>query len=262
MLNTIVANAQNNIDKYSEESFKFLLQAQIENSLVLGWTAEEIIILSNFDFEYLGIKAYNIKLNSACFKGSKLWGAKWIFENIKSDIIWSRDCDTWQNYPFKCPKFRDVGITCYSTEKFNGGSVFWRKSALDIIDEIVDTLTQSNAHREEPILNRILKNDKYKKRVTVINNTFNVGSSGFIKRYLRSDKPVRVCHFHPTNRIAWETQALDRTHVGIVTVSRRLEAILRKYYPDLPMQLKGDFNKKKHKEAERLIRLFEKEVKK
>jgi len=62
----------------------------------------------------------------------------------------------------------------------------------------------------EPTLNRVLTSKQYRDRVTVLNNTFNVGCSGFAKRWERSLKPIRVSHFHRYNRTAWETHALDR----------------------------------------------------
>ena len=79
----------------------------------------------------------------------------------------------------------------------------------------------------------------------MVNNTFNVGCSGFVKRYNRSIKPIHVCHFHPYNRIAWETHTLDRNGIGEIPVSIRLERLIRKYYPNLPIKLKGDRHGKK-----------------
>lgn len=240
MKNLLVANVQNdNHPRYSKHKFSIALQAQIENSLNLGWKKNDIIILSNFDFEYMGVKAIVIGLNDFCFTGSKMFAIKWYFENSDYDgVIWCRDVDTWQNVEFDKPKFKHVGITTYSQPKLNGGSVFWRSKAKDIIDHIVDILKTDRLKREEPTLNKVLKSKEYKKRVTIINQTFNLGCSGFVKRYNRSDKPIRVCHFHPTNRIAWETHTLDRNHIGEIPVSKRLENIIRKYYKDLPTTLK------------------------
>ena len=58
-----------------------------------------------------------------------------------------------------------------------------------------------------------------------------------VPRYQRSIKPIRVCHFHPYNRIAWETHALDRNGIGEKGISDRLEQIIRKYYPDIATEL-------------------------
>ena len=65
-----------------------------------------------------------------------------------------------------------------------------------------------------------------------------MGCSGFVKRYERAEKPIKVLHFHPTNRIAWETHALDRNQIGEIPISSQLENLLRKHY-DLATELAG-----------------------
>ena len=133
----------------------------------------------------------------------------------------------------------DVGAALYSRYKFNGGSIFWKPSAIDIINDIVDTLQKDKAQREEPTIDKFFKG-KHKDRVAILNNSFNVGCSGFVPRWERSIKPIRVCHLHPTNRIAWETHTLDRNGQDMRSVSPRLEQLLRRYYPDLAIQMKPD----------------------
>ena len=81
---------------------------------------------------------------------------------------------------------------------------------------------------------------EYKKRVTVVNRSFNVGCSGYVKRWMDSYKPLRVCHFHPYNKIAWETHALDRNGLDCKGITDRLENLLRKYYPNLATELCED----------------------
>lgn len=238
--------------RYKQDAIEILLKAQIENSLDLGWKPDDIILLTNFDFEFMSVRARNVKLNDFCLTGSKIFGIKWVYENMDADVVWAHDLDAWQNAEFKCPKFRDVGATKYYNRNYNGGSIFWRRSAKDIIDAVVEKIITDKAGREEPTLNIFLKKI-YRDRVKTINHTFNVGSTGYIMRYCKSDKPIRVCHLHPYNRIAWETHVLDRTGVGIISVSRRLERLLRKYYPGLDIKLKEAVNEEKRKKAKELM---------
>jgi len=219
---------------HSLDSLLLLVKAQIENSLELGWKSEDIIILSNIDFEYMGIKPIIIPLNDFCFTGSKMFGVKYLFENGCKDVVWSHDLDAWQNVEFNCPEFKDVGYAQYSRPKVNGGSLFWKPESIDIIDRIVAHLLKKKERKEEPTLNYILR--KYPNRVSTLNYTYNVGCSGFIKRYNKSIKPIHVCHFHPTNKLAWETHALNRTGCGI-SISYRLEKLIRQYYPKLATAL-------------------------
>lgn len=225
-------------DKRSKE-IKTLLEAQVHNSLDLGWSKDDIIIISNFEFEYMGIKSIVADLNKTCLTGTKLFALDYVLKNNINNgkIIWSHDLDAWQNHTIESPHMNgDVGATYYGRPKFNGGSIFWRPSAKDILEEAISIITKDKEAKEEPTLNNLFKN-KYKKRVTVVDNTHNVGCSGFIDRYMRASKPIRVAHFHPYNRIAWETHRLDRNGIGVKSVDFRLENILRKYYPDLPFTL-------------------------
>lgn len=240
MKNFIIAN-ESHKSRYKFEKIDLLLKAQIENSLDVGWQIKDIILLANFDYEFMGVKSTNISLNKKCLTGSKMFGMKYLFDNdLVDDVIWAHDLDAWQNVSFSCPKFKEVGITTYSNPKYNGGSIFWKASAKDIVYKIIDEINNNKENKEEPTLNRILKSKEYKNRVTNVNNTFNVGCSGYVKRWDRSIKPIRVCHFHPYNNIAWETHALDRNGLDVVGVSNRLENILRKYYPDLATELCKD----------------------
>jgi hypothetical protein len=222
------------------------IKAQIDNSLEIGWKPEDIIIISNIGYEYMGIKTVVTSLNDFCITGSKMFGIQYIFNkmNIK-DTIFCHDIDCWQNIWFDCPDFKDVGISQYSSPKFNGGSIFWKYTAKDIIEEIINKLVSQKEKKEEPTLNKVLKNQKYIDRVTVLNNTYNVGCSGFVKRYLNSIRPVKVCHLHPTNKIAWETHTMDRNAINARSVSYRLEKIIRKYFPKLAIELSEEGKKKR-----------------
>lgn len=226
----MVANVSKH-GRYKLENISLLINAQIENSLEVGWDLKDIILLANFDYKFMGVKAINTSLNKKCLTGSKMYGMRYLFDNnLVNDVIWAHDLDAWQNVPFYCPDFKDIGITCYSTSKYNGGSIFWKASAKDIIYKIIGEIESNRENKEEPTLNRILKSKQYKERVTNVDNTFNVGCSGYVKRWARSIKPIRVCHFHPYNRIAWETHGLDRNGIGRICVTDRLKKTLKKYY--------------------------------
>ena len=264
MKRLLAANLQKNSkSRYDLERFNTMLQAQIHNMLDLGWDRKNIILLSNFNFEFMGIKATKIKFNEFCFSGSKMWATKWLFDNDKvDDVIWSLDTDCWQNCWFDCPEFKgDVGASCYSNPKFNGGSIFWKPTAKDIVDEVIKQLTKTQAQKEEPLLNITFKSEKYSDRVTPLNSTYNVGCSGFFERFNRSIKPIHVCHFHPNNSIAWEIHNLDRDGLGEIAITVRLERLLRKYYSNLAVELKDKTIPLK-KQAERRRRMKKREVKK
>jgi len=254
MKNLMVANVTKG--RYTKNNVKTLLKAQIENSLDLGWLPDDIIILSNLKMEHKKVKTTTIELNDFCLTGSKMFGLKHLFDHdITDDIVWAHDTDAWQNAWFDCPEFKDVGGSYYSKPKFNGGSIFWKPSARDIVEKIIDIITKDKLAKEEPTLNTIFRSEEYKNRVTVLNNTYNVGCSGYVERYQRSEKPVKVLHFHPYNRIAWETHVLDRNGLGEKGITLRLENVIRKHYTELAIELSEEGKKaqkeKRKKRAEK-----------
>ena len=46
-------------NRYKKENIETLIQAQIENSLESHWAKKDIILLTNFDYEFLDIKSIN-----------------------------------------------------------------------------------------------------------------------------------------------------------------------------------------------------------
>ena len=246
MINFMVANMQPQLQRYVPERIELLVKAQIENSIELGWHKEDIVIVANFNFEFMGVKTIKTKLNNFCQTGSKIFALYWYMKNgIINDVIWSHDLDAWASVPFGCPDFeKDVGGTQYNNFKWNGGSTFWTPRSFDIVEEILRRLVEGKEPKEEPTLNRVFKSKEYRDRISVVNHTYNVGCSGYVPRFKKSLLPIRVCHFHPYNGVAWEIHALDRDGAGCISVSPRLEKLLRKYYP-LATELRPRKKKKK-----------------
>lgn len=235
MRNVLVANHLPG-SKHSQSSLERLIFAQIDNSLEIGWRAENLLLVTNFAFQYRGVTAITTKLNQHCLRGSKMFAVEKLLNETDSPdtILWAHDLDCWQNCWFDAPEFAEIGACEYSRPTFNGGSIFWRPSARDIAAEIVCRLRNELAACEEPTLNEIFRDPRHRQRVTVLNPTYNVGCSGFKHRLSRSEKPVRASHFHPTNRLAWETHVLNRHHLVERSASPRLERVIRRWFPRLP----------------------------
>jgi len=235
------------------------LIAQIENSLDVGWRSKDIIVLSNFDFYYRGVKTYDVRLNEFCLTGSKMFGLKWLFDkNQVDDVIWSHDLDAWQNVWFDCPDIKDVAAGQYSRPKFNGGSIFWTPKCGDIVNEIVKIISKNEYKKEEPTINKVFKSKKFKDRVTTLDYSYNVGCSGFLERFILGEKPIKVAHFHPHRSLAWETFALDKHGIDEIPMSDRLINLLEKYYPNRPKELSAKSEKFKGQFKEKIENLKKK----
>jgi len=218
--------------------------------LEVGWKVEDILLVSNFKFLFMNVKAIRFPMNEFCLTGSKMFALSWLMNNGHiDDVIYAADLDCWQNVWFDCPDFSgDVGACQYSNPKWNGGSIFWKPASKDIVQTTIDIITLEKADKEEPILNRVFKMPGFINRISKLDYSYNVGCSGFIPRYSRSIKPIRVCHFHPFNSIAWEMHALDRENLNEIAITVRLERLLRRYFSNLAVQLSPKTLKRRQEE--------------
>lgn len=208
------------------------LHAQIENSLELGWDPKDILVFSNIAHEHMGIQTIIVPLNETCLTGSKCFAMQWALRFVDFDVLWAHDLDAWQCCSFDPPEFKDIGLAEYSRPKYNGGSVFIRPSAGDIIDTICSTLVENDEAREEPTLDRLLRGP-FEARTTTLNNTWNVGCSGFVPRIERAEKPLCVAHFHPAGKHSWNTFVRNKHHVPKdCLVPRRLRDLFLRHYRD------------------------------
>lgn len=232
MKNILVVNYPENPQKHA--NLELMLRAQLLNSERLGWFSSDVIVITN---KHHGLKwgeEVNCDLNNTCLTGSKVFGLQFLLDRTNLDeVFWLHDLDAWQNVAFEAPEFKDAGFATYSRPRINGGSQFWKRSGKDILDEICRRIVKSSATKEEPTIQGICRNNE---RVTILNNSFNVGCSGFVERFERAEKPIKVCHLHPNNRIAWQTHRLDRNGFGYVSISKGLEEVLRSFF-NLPIEL-------------------------
>jgi len=233
MKQMMVANFQEK-SRYSLEKLNKNICAQLENSLQIGWKPEDILLVTNFEFSFKGIKPVRFDLNESCLTGSKIFALKALFDNgMINEETWAHDLDCWQTVSFDFPEFKDIGIATYSSSKFNGGSVFVRPESHDIINKIAEEITKNNEPREEPTINRILKSEEYEPRTTVVSNSYNVGCSGLVVRYERAIKDcgiTRCVHMHPENRIAFDSMFRDRNRLGKIVATRRLYDLFMKFF--------------------------------
>ena len=227
MKNLIVANYRPH-GKQFEADLRRLVNVQIENSLALGWGPDDLVIVSNLEFDCAGVK-YRTGLNESCLTGSKMFALKHMFdEGIIQDgeMWWAHDLDAWQNYWFDAPDCLDMGLAEYSVPKFNGGSVFLRRTAHDLVTAIVERIQSKRLNQEEPSINHVLRSQTHAHRVTTLNSTYNVGCSAYAPRYERSLKPILVSHFRPTTQTSWKTHVDGNNLLGISSVSPRLLQLL------------------------------------
>ena len=193
--------------KFDEES-EILVKIQIDNSLELGWKKEDIILATNFNYEYNGIKS--LIIDDKYFyepypMSNKITGIVGLFEMdiIKErELYWSHDFDAFQLEPMIESEIEinesDIGLCDYNrVDKWNGGSVFFRKGSRDIFEEIKKMMYERKA-RSEPVMYVLSKENKQlRERIQKMNISYNFIAFNIRSRYKEAIKPLKVVHFHP-----------------------------------------------------------------
>ena len=187
----------------NEELFKYL-RAQIDNSLRLGWSREDIILGTNFEFEYNGVSSY-LLANICEWSGfNNFWyGAlELVQRGIVTEEFWLHDHDSWQISEMEFPFFLgDVaGVEYAGTNEWNCGSIYFNQDCLSTLNYIVDTLEynkESEVSSDEVVIGFLRRHSPIAPQMKSINQRWNVGLTHAQLRYQSALKPVIVLSFKP-----------------------------------------------------------------
>ena len=210
MKNVIVYNQVNTDyhvgEKYTDEHLIDYLMCQIDNSLKLGWDRDDIIIGTNFDFEYRGIKNY--LLEDVCtYSGfNNFWyGALELMnKGILVEDFWLHDQDSWPVRKFDFPDFDGeiAGCEYIKTRQWNCGSIFFKETSKFLLENIVYSMKNNTGQKissDENWIAAFRFNTLSKNRhlFSSIDTRYNVGYTHFNQRYDRATKPINVFSFKP-----------------------------------------------------------------
>jgi len=214
---------------------------QVENSLRLGWDKKDIIVITNFPYEYLDVKTNLItEKDGICewsaFANKMVVVNTMVKRGVINDNFWLHDCDAYQLVPFEFPSLVEgVGFTKHNLgrQKPQGGSVFYNKNSFDIVAVVSRLIKEFKINQEESFfsclynkavgdkkisqyLYKYEKDVNYKKyydlakkyfgryedRMIWLNPTYNLFRVAYFSRkYKVADKPIKVCHFHTENEV-------------------------------------------------------------
>jgi len=144
MKNVMIYNIVDNKRRHDNDELFKLFKMQIDNSLHYGWPVDDIIIGTNFEFEYKGVKAY--PLSDICT--FNIFNNKWygmlelVRAGILNDDFWFHDQDNWQINDLEFPIFEGeiAAATYVRTPEWNTSAVYVKKSAIDILEYIVNSM--------------------------------------------------------------------------------------------------------------------------
>jgi len=196
---------------WSQESL-LMIKTNIDNSLELGYNIKDIIVATNFPFEYAGVEALVVPDSCICdywLQVSKINVICWLFENnkIEDDIYWFHDLDAFEAHKinYNLPSNIDAAFTDYGYRyrHWNTGSFFFNNNAADIFKLIKERCYEIKTNEEKALDHLTINNiNNINSRIEKVNITYNYPGSNngykyFEMVYERCDLPVKVLHFHP-----------------------------------------------------------------
>lgn len=189
------------------------LKVSIENSLQLGWKPKDIMLFTNFECEYAGIKA-KVLPDVAFFQrkpqASKINALIKLFEKgiiKKAQIYWFHDLDTFQICP--TPELEidledfDMAATDYGVaDRWSTGVIYFNQKAKVIFESIRDVMYKKNIDEERALTILTRTDKKIAARVKKIDKSYNFVPRHLERMYRKVSKPIKVLHFHPLGEVS------------------------------------------------------------
>ena len=192
------------IKDFSDEG-KTLVKIQIDNALDLGWKIEDIMLVTNFPYEYNGVKAIelNIPFYAPRPRSQNTTIVSDLFDMglIKDEVYWVHDFDAYQLNPFDESDLAldgyDLGLTDFGwRQRWCMGSFFFKQGSRDIFKKIKE-IVHTDIEDETAITGMTTADPELNKRIKRLNITFNLGMRRVEENWARATQPVKVLHFHP-----------------------------------------------------------------
>jgi len=188
---------------------KTLVKIQIDNSRELGWKDEDIMLFTNFNFEYKEIKATVIEIDAYCdympisTKITSLLKLISLGYINKRNVYWIHDFDCYQLIPFKNGEIvlgnADMALCDYGRrkDKWSGGSIFFKYNAKDIFVQQSEIMLKYHLVNEKAFDILTNQNPKLLKRIKKLDPAYHFLPFNIRNNYRFCLKPLRIAHFHP-----------------------------------------------------------------
>lgn len=213
-----------------------LLDLQVDNSLDLGWSAAEILLLTSFPYERRGVAAVELA-PAARPKTARLTSfhkTRAILRALElvpaGEPIWYHDADAFQLVPITAnPSRRILAFCLYTTRErmlVQGGSLFFADAARPLFEEVLDRLVNHGCRKDEFALTDLTRLARFGGWFEALDYSYNLGSTDFELRYQLADKPIKVVHFHldrPQHRALFLG---GRNGLGAAPVDERFRSLM------------------------------------
>jgi hypothetical protein len=196
-------------DYYKE--IHILAKLQIDNSLAFGWKREDIMMVTNFPYEYNGVQAIVVPdetFDATKNTVSKINGILALFDMglITDELFWFHDFDAFQNAPLGEVTLGDKVLALTNTtvddSRLSTGVLFFSQSARDLFTQLQQKC-QENLVNEEVGLRLLLADQpQLQDQLLLLNisHNFAIRKRPVADQYQQAEKPIKVLHFHPTDK--------------------------------------------------------------
>lgn len=194
-------------NKEFNEEHKMTVKIQIDNSIRLGWNREDIILATNFEYEYNGVTARILSDDNYCqhhFYTTKIYVIVELFKlGLINDLYWYHDSDCFQLNPFdnieKDMGTSYMGLTNYGRmPRLCSASMFIRPESKEFFITLKERIDNNKEGEEEGIARLINSTPEFKEKVKLLNLTYAFQKWNMWHSYCRSEKPIKAVHFHLT----------------------------------------------------------------
>lgn len=186
-----------------------LARAQIDLAHALKWRTDKIILVTNFDWEYKGIKAtvladLDFPQNYRVCKLKAFIAMRNAGMLNKDSIYWFHDFDVYQCRNFAPPKIRCLGATHLSKfeDIWSTGSIFFTHEISDFLDLWFSHVDDKSKWCEEQALNTISFADSF---IDDIGLTYNFRGKRWNDHWPIIEKPICAVHgkINPIHMAFW-----------------------------------------------------------
>jgi len=205
------------------QKYEWMLEVQIKNSLDY-WKKEDIIIVTNFPYEYAGMKSIEVPdlINKQYYKNpraimnSKINVIIYLLENkIITEPAWFHDLDAFQIAPLNLTLDKDLALVCYGVyydnllqplekeyeNRINFGSIFFKPESLDIFKKLLERMDANNRYEEDEMT--VMYDEKiYNDRIKILDQSYNIGTRCTNTNIDLAERPLKILHF-PPNKKRW-----------------------------------------------------------
>lgn len=230
--------------EFSEEN-KTLIKIQIDNAVELGWRVEDILLFTNFEYEYHDVKA-TIVPDIYCdtdYTGNKIPVIIYLIKNnlLEDTTYWYHDIDAYQNIHFSDKELepeKDLALAKYGYKpEWNLGMFAFKLSALDIFEKLWEKMQRRGRTRnDEKGFNGLVEYGFIdKNRLTELDVSYNLTMRYLSRTYPDAIKPIRMLHFHPFHKdVLMKYNTIEmfmygKNKLGIPIMSERLISLFQRY---------------------------------